>query len=122
MKCMNKEFIRFLCVGGFNTVATYCVYLTLLSYIGYNFAYVISYISGIVISFLLNAKYVFNVKLTFKKAIGYPIVYIVQYIINVIVLNLLVKNNIVNEVMAPILVIVISIPLTFILSKYILKK
>ncbi|MFJ8457689.1 GtrA family protein [Lysinibacillus xylanilyticus] len=119
---MNKEFIRFLFVGGFNTVATYCIYLMLLAYVGYNFAYGISYISGIVISFLLNAKYVFNVKLTVKKAIGFPIVYVVQYIINVIVLNLLVKNNIVNEVIAPIIVIVVSIPLTFILSKYILKK
>jgi len=119
---MNKEIIRFLFVGGFNTIATYGIYLMLLLFFSYNISYSISYISGIVISFLLNGKYVFKVKLTLAKAIKYPIVYIVQYIINVGMLNLLVKNNMVNEIVAPILVIVVSLPVTFILSKNILKK
>ncbi|MFJ7736036.1 GtrA family protein [Lysinibacillus sp. NPDC097287] len=119
---MNKEIIRFLFVGGFNTIATYGIYLMLLLFFSYNISYSISYISGIAISFLLNSKYVFKVKLTFSKAIKYPIVYVVQYIINVIVLNLLVKNSIVNEMIAPILVIIISLPVTYILSKYILEK
>ncbi|KGR90035.1 hypothetical protein CD30_13740 [Ureibacillus massiliensis 4400831 = CIP 108448 = CCUG 49529] len=119
---MNKEFIRFLFVGIFNTVSTYVSYLILLPFLNYNLAYLISYLSGIIISFLLNTKYVFKVDISFKKAIKYPLVYGIQYLLNVVILNLLVGNNLINEVLAPIIVIIISVPITFFLSKYILKR
>ncbi|WP_413788915.1 GtrA family protein [Psychrobacillus mangrovi] len=122
MKFLNKEFIRFLIVGIINTATTYVIYLILLFYFHYNFSYIVSYLCGIIIAFLLNTKYVFNTTLTFKKAIKYPIVYLLQYILNVIVLNVLVENKILNEVLAPVLVIIISLPVTFFMSKYILKK
>jgi len=122
MKYMNKEVLGFLIVGGLNTGITYAIYYAMLQFVNFNIAYIISYVSGIIISFLLNGRYVFHTKLTLTKALKYPLVYIAQYIINVIVLNLLVKYGIVNETFAPIIVIVVSLPVTFILSKYILKN
>ncbi|MEK5146086.1 GtrA family protein [Psychrobacillus sp. FSL K6-4615] len=122
MKFLNKEFFRFLIVGLVNTAATYILYLILLLFLNYNISYIISYLSGILIAFLLNAKYVFNVRLTVGKAVKYPVVYIFQYILNVFMLNALVENRILHETLAPLLVIIISLPITFFMSKFILKK
>lgn len=119
---MNKEFMRFLIVGGANTLITYAIYLLFLPIFNYNIAYGTSYVSGIVISFILNAKFVFNTNLTFGKAIKYPLVYVVQYIINVILLNVFIESLNINDKLAPLIVIIISIPITFVLSKLILKK
>lgn len=122
MKYLNKEFSNFVVVGITNTAVTYIIYLVFLSFFEYNIAYGISYLSGIVISFILNGKYVFKTQLTIIKALKYPVVYIVQYLINLVVLNLLIKYIYINEVIAPLIVIIISIPITFTLSKIILKK
>ncbi|MFF5993861.1 GtrA family protein [Lysinibacillus sp. KU-BSD001] len=122
MKFMNKEFFRFLIVGGINTVTTYIIYALFLLFLEYNFAYIISYVSGIIVSFILNGKFVFKVHLTLEKAIKFPLVYVVQYMINFLVLNFLIKQLAIHELIAPVIVIIISIPITFILSKVILKK
>lgn len=122
MKYMNKEFSKFILVGVTNTVVTYIIYLVFLQFFEYNIAYGISYLSGIAISFILNGTYVFKTQLTIVKALKYPIVYIVQYLINFTVLNVLIKYIYINEMIAPLLVIIISIPITFTLSKTILKN
>lgn len=122
MKYMNKEFSKFILVGVTNTVVTYIIYLLFLMLFEYNIAYGISYLSGIVISFVLNGKFVFKASLTIGKALKYPLVYIVQYVINLVVLNVLIEYISINEKVAPLLVIIISIPITFIMSKTILKN
>lgn len=121
MKFLNREFIRFIIVGLINTISTYLIYLFLLNFISYNVSYIISYISGVAIAFILNSSYVFKTKITLRKTIKYPLVYLFQYIINALVLNILIKNGVVNEILAPVLVVVFSIPVTYLLTKFILK-
>ncbi|SDH58680.1 Putative flippase GtrA (transmembrane translocase of bactoprenol-linked glucose) [Aneurinibacillus thermoaerophilus] len=118
---MNKEFFRFLIVGGLNTGITYGIYLVLLLGFPYVLAYSGSYIIGVFISYYLNSKIVFQTNFSIKKMLQFPLVYVVQYVINTMFLYFLVQMNI-SEKLAPILVVILSIPITFILSKYILKK
>lgn len=122
MKFINKEFIKFLIVGVINTFSSYVIYLMFITFMTYNVSYTLSYFCGIVISYILNSVFVFKVNLTLKNAFKFPLVYIVQYLLNIILLNVFVKYTIINEVFAPILIIIISVPLTFVLSKIILKK
>ncbi len=52
--------VRYLLAGGFNTIATYILYLGLLRLMGYRLAYVVTYVAGIALSFLLLRHAVFS--------------------------------------------------------------
>jgi putative flippase GtrA len=121
MKLIKSEFSKFIVVGIINTAITYIVYIALLGLLGYNNSYLISYILGILISYALNTKFVFNTNYSVIKLIKFPLVYIAQYLINAMVLRVVIERDITNELFAPILVLILSIPVTFLLSKTILK-
>ncbi|WP_245204196.1 GtrA family protein [Ammoniphilus resinae] len=122
MKYISNEFFRFVLVGILNTAATYIIYLLFLYLFNHNISYTIAYILGILIGYFLNSKITFRVELTLKKFIQFPLVYLIQYLINLVMLNVLIFNLDVDKRIAPLLVIIISIPITFILSKVILKR
>lgn len=117
---MSKQFFRFLIIGSFNTGVTYLLYLALLYLLPYSVAYTISYILGIIVAYILNSKIVFKSNISIKKIAIYPIVYIIQYLINIGGLFFLVDLLGVEQKIAPIIIIGVSIPITFILNKYIL--
>jgi putative flippase GtrA len=122
MKFMNKKFLKFLLAGGMNTLITYCFYLFLVSYTHYNLAYSIAYLLGIVSSYILNSLFVFREKMTIKKGIQFPLVYLVQYLLSLFLIYLFVELFGINPKIAPLSVVVLTTPATFLLSKYILSS
>ena len=54
-----REWWRYLLAGGFNTLATYVLYLLLLGVLDYRLAYVLSFATGVVLSFVLLRYTVF---------------------------------------------------------------
>jgi len=117
----NNEFYKFCIIGFLNTFFTYLLYLLLLNFISYRISYTVTYLAGIVFSFVFNAKYVFRAEITFLKFIVYPVVYLVQFLINYFVLYYCVERINIDEKFAAIVVIILAIPITFVLSKFILK-
>lgn len=97
------------------------LYLLLLTIIDYKIAYAISYLSGIVLAYYINTKYVFASKLTIKKFIKFPTVYAFQFIMSMVIVYFCVEMNYVSEQIAPLVVILITVPFVFIISKYILE-
>lgn len=120
MKFMNKDFLKFLFVGGLNTVITYLIYLLFIIYFQYKIAYGIAYVVGIVSSYLMNSMFVFKARLSIRTMIKFPLVYLLQFIISILLLYFCVDFININEKLAPLIVIAITIPATFLLSKYIL--
>jgi putative flippase GtrA len=121
MKFINLEFIRFVLIGLVNTGLTYVLYLLLLFVVPYTIAYSISYIAGIFLSYFLNSKFVFKTKLQLSKALQFPLVYIVQYLLGLVLIYVLVDLFNFNKTIVPILIVIISMPITFVLSKFIIK-
>jgi putative flippase GtrA len=121
MRFINRDFYRFVLWGGVNTVASYLIYAALLRFFPYLISYTIAYTLGIVISYLLNSKFVFKQQLRLRKAIRYPVVYVVQYLAGGVCLYLLVQLLGVNKLIAPWLVLLLSIPLTYFLSRRIVR-
>lgn len=111
------EAMRFLAAGGANTAFTYIIYLTLLNWIRYEFAYALAYILGIATSYLINSLFVFRKPLSWKAALAFPLIYVVQLVIGSIVLKVSVEWLSVSERYAPLVVIAITLPLTFLLSR-----
>jgi len=115
------EFARFLVAGAVNTGISYAIYLLLLAILPYLAAYTISYLAGIVISYLLLTRFVFRTPRRLATAVRFPLVYIAQYLIGSAVIVLLVETMGVRASIAAIVAIVVSIPVTFALSRLLLR-
>jgi putative flippase GtrA len=119
---LRHQALRFLIAGAINTVATYAIYLALLPLLDYTLAYTIAYVTGIVISYLLNTSFVFRVTRTASNMATFPLVYVVQYLLGALVLNLAVRWLGIPEKFALIVSIVVTIPVTFFLSRALLHR
>ncbi len=117
-----SEPIRYLLAGGLNTATTYAVYLLLLPLIGYAVAYTVTYAGGIFFAYYLSARFVFRRPLNWRHALQYPLVYLLQYGLGITLTTLLVEGAGVNAEFVPPLVIVLTLPFTFLLSRWIIKK
>ncbi|WP_438348920.1 GtrA family protein [Paenibacillus sp. FA6] len=120
-KLLNRQFLKFVISGGINTLVTYLVYLLLLLIFNYSLAYTLSYVSGIFLSYYLNTVFVFKEKVSFRTFLKFPIVYLVQYLVNLFMLYILVERLHLAVEIVPLIVIVITIPITYTLSKLIIK-
>ena len=114
----SKEFILFIIIGMINTfngVVFSFIYSNLLNE---NLAFILGYISGLVISYTLNSYITFKEELTLSKFIKFAISYIPNFIIQntvvIITFNILGIHKLISYSLAAI----IGIPVTFILLKF----
>ncbi len=121
-QALARESLRYLIAGGFNTAATYAAYLLLLPLMGYAAAYTVTYIAGIFLSYFLSARFVFRRPLNWRQALQYPLVYGVQYVLGIGFTALLVEGMEIDAAIAPAFVIVLTLPFTFVLSRWIIKR
>lgn len=121
MRFFRGEALRFLLAGAFNTGATYLVYLGALQVLPYRYAYSAAYASGIVIGYTVNTLFVFHEPWRWRRLLAFPLVYLLQYLLGLALLWLLVENSIASKEIAPLLVVAITLPLTFIASRRLIK-
>jgi putative flippase GtrA len=118
---LKKEFGRFLIVGCLNTAFAYALYFLLNHWLHYQLAYALAYVAGIFFSYGLNTRWVFKTAMNWKSFFAFPLVYVFQYSMNAILLHVLVEMFNLSEWLSPFLVIIVSIPMTFVLSRYVIK-
>ena len=118
---ISREFSRFLLVGVVNSLTSYLIYISLLEFIGYVLAYSVAYCIGIGISYLLNVYFVFKGNASVASFVKFPVVYFVQYCLGVGVLWLLVDRLGIVPAIALIAVIIGTIPVTFLTSRFVLR-
>ncbi|MDQ0650005.1 putative flippase GtrA [Pseudomonas cedrina] len=117
----NVEFVRFIVVGGINTCGGYVVYLALIQIMEYTYAYSLSFAISVVVSYLLNTLLVFKEPLALKKFIAFPLIYVFQYISGLCIIHLAVEIFYVSVVLAPLIVVIITLPATFLMARFIMK-
>lgn len=118
----RHRFVRFLISGGFNTVATYAMYLAALQVTSYQIAYTIAYVFGIIIAFAVNRFFVFGAHRGWRSVIYFPFVYLAQYLASLAILWFWVGRLQMPEELAPLASIVLTLPLTFFLSKLVFLR
>lgn len=116
------SFVRFLIAGGFNTAMTYLLYLILLTVVSYQVSYTIAYVLGILLAFGLNRFFVFKTHRGVQSVLIFPFVYLIQYTVSIYVLWLWVEHYGLNDKLAPLAAIIITVPLTYLLSRLIFKQ
>lgn len=119
----HAEILKFIIIGGINTLNYYVVYLLLLKllHIEYMISHITGFIVAFVISYYLNCYFVYKVKPTWRKFISFPITQIVNVSLQTVLLYVFVSWLNLPAEIAPFAGLIITIPITFILSKWILK-
>ena len=119
----HAEILKFIIVGGINTLNYYVVYLLLLKllHIEYMISHITGFLVAFVISYYLNCYFVYRVKPTWRKFISFPITQLVNVSLQTVLLYVFVSWLNLPAEIAPFAGLVITIPITFILSKWILK-
>lgn len=118
---LNNPFMRFLVSGGINTVTTWIMYLVLLNFVAYKISYTISYVIGIIFAYAINRFFVFKSHRGLSSVILFPFVYLFQYLFGLLIVWIWVEMLKMGVVFAPIISIVVSIPITYFLTKYVFK-
>lgn len=117
----HREIVGFVLIGGFNTLLTGLIFIALNWFMPYQAAFAATYVIGIVLSYWLNSRFVFRVPMTWKKFLQFPLVYVAHYVFGVVLMYLFVEVAGVPENAAPFLIPLVTTPVTFVLSRLILK-
>lgn len=114
------QFIKFSIVGLSNTAISLFVYYTLLWLgVSYLISNTMSWIISVFNAFYWNNKYVFKNENTWIKAlIRTYISYGLSFILGSTLLVILVEVFGVTKIVAPLMVLVITIPLNFVMNKF----
>lgn len=115
---INKEFILFIIIGVINTFNGVMFSFIYSSILNENLAFILGYISGLVVSYILNSYITFKEKLSFTKFIKCGISYIPNFIIQNIVVIITFNILGLHKLIAYCLAAIIGIPVTFILLKF----
>lgn len=111
---------RFLAGGALNTGSTFVLYWLLLLVVEYRIAYAISFVAGILLSYVINTRFVFRARHSMRKVVLFPLVYLAGYLAGALVLQLSVAHFGVDARVAPLISVCATLPLTYILSKLVL--
>jgi putative flippase GtrA len=116
---LNTQMFRFMFMGLVSTGTMFVLYLLFNLVIGYQISYLISYVLTVIFSYVLNSKFVFNTPMTWQTFLQFPLVYVFQYVTSALGLEVLVRLGF-SVTYAPLMIILLLLPITFILSRYIM--
>jgi putative flippase GtrA len=112
--------IRFSIVGVLVTAIHYAVYWLLQLVIDVNISWTAGYIAGFVFNYYMSARYIFRSKANVKNGAGFGVAHIVNYLLQMVLLNVFLKMGL-SPTMAPVGVYAVSIPVNYILVRFVFK-
>ena len=124
MRYIDQEFTRFVVVGGINTVTYYFLYLFCLHFLQFHYflSHAVGFVVSLVGSFFLNAYFTYKIKPTLAKFIRFPLTQVVNTLSSTILLFVLIEWFRINSNFAPLIAVIFTVPITFILTGRILKQ
>ncbi|NII56426.1 GtrA family protein [Luteibacter sp. SG786] len=118
----GSEFVRFVVVRGLCAVLSYACFLLLLRIFTYQNAYAGSYVFGVALAYVVNARFVFRQRFTWRSALAYPFVYLVQFFASLVLLRIFVDGAGWPAWLAYVVSVGGTIPFVFLLSRWILRS
>ncbi|GLW96928.1 GtrA family protein [Microtetraspora sp. NBRC 16547] len=117
----GSPFARFLIGGAVNTGVTYGLFVVVALWLPVSVAYTLVFLSGIALSYVINTAFVFRTRASIGSAVRFPGVYLVQYFVGLALLTLLVRLGVASWVAMP-MTMCVTVPLTFVMSRYVLAS
>ena len=113
---------RFLVAGAINTMLTYALYLLLLSTLGHRLAYGLAYAAGIALAYVLGRGFVFRRHAGWRSVLLTPVIYLFQFCVGLLVVETWITVLGLRAEFAPLVAIVATLPLTYVLSRWAFLK
>lgn len=113
----SKQFISFVVIGGINTLSTAIFASFYTKLLGTMPAFILGYITGIIISYTLNSIITFGEKLEFVRVIKFGIATIPNFIIQTIIVYVGSDIMFFQDTICYIIAAIIGVPITFIVAK-----
>ncbi len=114
-----EQFIKFGIVGIINTLISLAVYnILLLLNMHYLFANSVGYCVGILSSYILNSKFVFETNMDVKKGSKFILTYLSSFIIGSFILYIIVEYFNIPKTVAPLIVSIFNVIYNYIINKY----
>lgn len=117
-----RKFIKFIIAGAINTGFTYLIFIGFLQLFSYQFAFTISFGIGVFASYVMNTFFVFNASFSLKPFLYFPLIYVGQYIGGIFGMIFFIDYLSVPGWLAPFLVLMFTVPLTFLCGKLIYSE
>lgn len=117
---VKKQMFGFAGSGLISTLIMFGLYLILNKLINYQYAYLISYIISVIALYFMNI-WVFNKSISLKNLFEFPLIYLLQYLVGAASLELIVRLGF-SVTFAPLLIVIILLPVTFILNRMLFSK
>ena len=114
--------VRFVLVGVANTAVYYLAYRLLLLAMPYLPAHLLAYAVGIVFSFFANSLFTFRVRPTWRRFLAFPLTTAFNFVVVTAGSVLLVEQGWMDERWATLAMTVVAIPVTFLLTRYVLTS
>ena len=115
------QFLRFLIVGVVNTIVGCAVYLFFVQYMSHTLAYGIAFVIAIICAAPLHARVTFGVTLRRHSFALSALFYFISYLVNAGVLELTVRGFGVDKRLAILVIVAVSIPMTYIVNRLIFR-
>jgi putative flippase GtrA len=114
----NAEFIKFIIIGGINTVSGTALALLFAMHIQENLSMVSGYVGSLTLAYFLNTFFVFKIKPALMRYAKFCLSYVPNFIINNMVFVLLFNLMKLNKYIAILLTACVGLPVTFVCVKF----
>lgn len=114
------KIVKFGSVGVLNTVFSYLLFCVLIYLdVFYLVASMLSFLSGTLLSYLMNSKYTFSVYANTRSFVKFLVIMLVSLLISLILLYVF-KNVVgVHVLIAQVLVVLVRFPIVYLLMKHV---
>lgn len=121
---MNKELLRFIAVGVFNTLHYFGWFVLFTEVVGLHYvpSHWIAFVISMIGSYFLNTLFTYRARVSWRSFFQFPLVYVVQIIISTGLIIVFTDWIGINEKISSLLASVGTIPFTFVLSRKIIKS
>lgn len=119
---MKKEFLRFIIVGVINTGHYYMWYLLLIyiAQLHYMISHLIAVVISMIASYFLSIYFTYKVPFKWKSFLLFPLTQLFNVVMQSIGMFVVVEWLHLQEVVAPVFVLVITVPATYFVTRRIL--
>jgi putative flippase GtrA len=119
----DKDYVRFLLSGSFNTALTFLLYSAgILLGLHYALANAIAWAIGIAVSFSLNSRFVFRKGYTHKRFVSFVASNIFSLLLSMAILSVLIEVYSLDSILASIITIPVVVAVNFFAVKCIVFR
>lgn len=117
---MLGQGLRFLVVGGANTLLGYGIYCLLVIWLHPQLSWTLMYVIGIGISYVSHSRLVFRSSLNRRKAIGYALMQISMYLLGSAIIAAVMSASATGPRIAAAMAMCVTVPVSFLIARRLL--